>query len=321
MSEKNLTVQRSDNAIEKFPVQPANHLSPENHLELVPRYLTQAILLEVYTDPKPGLVTRKSNGSHSDMSIFTFAMSSAVLSKAFYDMYEIGRSHSGDEQSLLKAIREYGKGAEKELLHATKGVNTQRGILFAGGVISAAAGYAVQKNFGNENNQNSVATVINLVKKMTEGLVARELAGNHDEPATAGEKLYRYYDVTGIRGEVEEGFPSIMQYGLPAMNEAFERGASINDALVHSLLALMTVAEDSNVIWRSDMLTAEEVKTIAYDILKDGSVFTEKGRQAIAEACAYFERRRISPGGCADLLSVTVCFYLLANQEFPREIV
>lgn len=46
-------------------------LSPfDADLQKVGQYLTQAILLEVSTHPKPGLVTRLSNGAHKDMSIF-----------------------------------------------------------------------------------------------------------------------------------------------------------------------------------------------------------------------------------------------------------
>ena len=43
--------------------------------------------------------------------------------------------------------------------------------------------------------------------------------------------------------------------------------ATINDALVHALISLMTVVEDSNVIWRTDYDTLLEVQRIAKNIL------------------------------------------------------
>ena len=102
-------------------------LSPfDADLQKVGQYLTQAILLEVSTHPKPGLVTRLSNGAHKDMSIFTFMMSSAVLSKAFNDLQDIGQAHRGTLAELFCKLRSYGVGAEAELLRVTKGVNTQR---------------------------------------------------------------------------------------------------------------------------------------------------------------------------------------------------
>ena len=289
-------------------------LSPfDADLQKVGQYLTQAILLEVSTHPKPGLVTRLSNGAHKDMSIFTFMMSSAVLSKAFNDLQDIGQAHRGTLTELFCKLRSYGVGAEAELLRVTKGVNTQRGILFAGGIVSAVSGYAMNMGLSRD-------ALLPLIKEMAAGLVARELKNLDHAAMTAGEKLYYKYGITGIRGEVENGFPSVVNYGLPALEDAFNKGATINDALVHALIALMTVVEDSNVIWRTDYETLLEVQRIAKDILNLGSVFTEKGRMAIAETERYFLQRRISPGGSADLLSVTITLYLLEHKEFPNDI-
>lgn len=289
-------------------------LSPfDADLQKVGQYLTQAILLEVSTHPKPGLVTRLSNGAHKDMSIFTFMMSSAVLSKAFNDLQDIGQAHRGTLVELFCKLRSYGVGAEAELLRVTKGVNTQRGILFAGGIVSAVSGYAMNMGLSRD-------ALLPLIKEMAAGLVARELKNLDHAAMTAGEKLYYKYGITGIRGEVENGFPSVVNYGLPALEDAFDKGATINDALVHALISLMTVVEDSNVIWRTDYDTLLEVQRIAKNILSLGSVFTEKGRMAIAETERYFLQRRISPGGSADLLSVAITLYLLEHKEFPNDI-
>ena len=289
-------------------------LSPfDADLQKVGQYLTQAILLEVSTHPKPGLVTRLSNGAHKDMSIFTFMMSSAVLSKAFNDLQDIGQAHRGTLVELFCKLRSYGVGAEAELLRVTKGVNTQRGILFAGGIVSAVSGYAMNMGLSRD-------ALLPLIKEMAAGLVARELKNLDHAAMTAGEKLYYKYGITGIRGEVENGFPSVVNYGLPALEDAFDKGATINDALVHALISLMTVVEDSNVIWRTDYDTLLEVRRIAKNILSLGSVFTEKGRMAIAETERDFLQRRISPGGSADLLSVTITLYLLEHKEFPNDI-
>lgn len=289
-------------------------LSPfDADLQKVSQYLTQAILLEVSTHPKPGLVTRLSNGAHKDMSIFTFMMSSAVLSKAFNDLQDIGQAHRGTLAELFCKLRSYGVGAEAELLRVTKGVNTQRGILFAGGIVSAVSGYAMNMGLSRD-------ALLPMIKEMAAGLVARELKNLNHAAMTAGEKLYYKYGITGIRGEVENGFPSVVNYGLPALEDAFDKGATINDALVHALISLMTVVEDSNVIWRTDYDTLLEVQRIAENILSLGSVFTEKGRMAIAETERYFLQRRISPGGSADLLSVTITLYLLEHKEFPNDI-
>ena len=315
MSERKFLLQRVDKDEIKMDLNNYTcKLSPfDADLQKVGQYLTQAILLEVSTHPKPGLVTRLSNGAHKDMSIFTFMMSSAVLSKAFNDLQDIGQAHRGTLVELFCKLRSYGVGAEAELLRVTKGVNTQRGILFAGGIVSAVSGYAMNMGLSRDD-------LLPLIKEMAAGLVARELKNLGHAAMTAGEKLYYKYGITGIRGEVENGFPSVVNYGLPALEDAFDKGATINDALVHALISLMTVVEDSNVIWRTDYDTLLEVQRIAKNILSLGSVFTEKGRMAIAETERYFLQRRISPGGSADLLSVTITLYLLEHKEFPNDI-
>lgn len=315
MQEQKFLLQRLDKGAMKVTARPyAYRLSPfDADLQLMSQYLSQAILLEVAVHPKPGLVTRLDNGSHTDMSLMTFMMSSAVLGKAFHCLQDMGMLHTGSLAELFAEIRAYGVLAEQELLRVTKGVNTQRGILFAGGIVSAAAGYALQKGLDRD-------ALVPLVREMTAGLVEKELYHMDHENATAGEKLYHRYGITGIRGEVEKGFPSVMQQGLPSLQYAFSRGVSLNDALLHALLAIMTVAEDSNIIWRTDVGTLKEVQLCARDILAKGSVFTASGRAAITGAAKCFKERRISPGGSADLLSITIGFYLLDNKEFPTDI-
>lgn len=222
MSKEQFLLQRVDNDEIKIANEVYScRLSPfDADLQKVGQYLTQAILLEVSTHPKPGLVTRLSNGAHKDMSIFTFMMSSAVLSKAFNDLQDIGQAHRGTLAELFCKLRSYGVGAEAELLRVTKGVNTQRGILFAGGIVSAVSGYAMNMGLSRD-------ALLPLIKEMAAGLVAKELKNLDHAAMTAGEKLYYKYGITGIRGEVENGFPSVVNYGLPALEDAFDKGATL----------------------------------------------------------------------------------------------
>lgn len=284
--------------------------SSDESLAKMSQYLTQAVFLEVCAHPKPGLVTRFSCGSHRDMNILTFAASSAVLARAFSELQDIGMLHDGTPAELLDKARGYGVAAEQEMLRATKGVNTQRGILFTGGLLCAAAGYCQNRRLPKE-------ALTDVVREMTAGIVGRELRQARGVRLTAGERLYQSYGITGIRGEIEAGLPSVTGCGLPALREALAGGASLNDALVHALLSLMTVVEDSNVIWRAGLSAAAEVKETAAAILAAGSIFSAAGRELLARAEAEFPRRRISPGGSADLLSVAIGFYLLENKEFP----
>lgn len=295
------------------------HISPyDAHLSRMSQYLSQAIFLEVCTHPKPGLVTRYCNGAHKDMSIFTFAMSSGVLAKAFCELQQIGMKYKGEISGLLPYIREYGKKAEQELLNATHGINTQRGILFSGGILSAVAGYMMVNGYSRQR-------LTQFVSEAAQGIVAKELGGKQsfltDKSPTMGETLYRKYGITGIRGEVEKGFPSVINHGLPAFVTAMNCECDLNTALVHALIALMSVVEDSNVIGRSNIATAENLKWLALEILDSGSVFSKSGREKIGALEKYCLENNISPGGSADLLSVTIAMYLLENGTFPGLII
>lgn len=283
----------------------------QGSFEKFSQYLAQAIALEVCVHPKPGLVTRQGNGAHADMSILTFAVSSAIVARAFWRFAEIGARHASGPRTLLSAVRAEGRAAETALLAATKGVNTQRGILFAGGVLAAAAGYLTRRR------DAGAADLFRIAAEMTQGITETELAHIPSRSArTAGERLYHAYGITGIRGEAERGFPSVREIALPVLKTAFAEGASLNDACACTLLALMTCVEDSNVVWRSDLETLVELKQQAKEIQENHATIPEKIR-ALEALDAFCHKKNISPGGSADLLSVTIAVYLLEYGEFP----
>jgi triphosphoribosyl-dephospho-CoA synthase len=274
----------------------------------------QGILLEIGYYPKPGLVCFSSNGAHRDMNGLTFMASSAAIAPAFYRCAQVGWEHEGELTDLLPIIRKIGRFYEEKMMAATKGVNTQRGILFAAGVLCAAAGF-VSKTETNPPSERVLAAAAG----MTKGLVTRELGClKPDKPnMTAGEQLYLRYGVTGIRGEVEAGFPAVTDNGLPALRDSFSRAENLTECLVHALLSLMTRTEDTTILWRKGLNQLREVQNRAQDILDKGSIFTPVGRDAVRRLDEEFCAAGISPGGSADLLAATIGLYLLENGQFP----
>lgn len=258
-------------------------------------------LLEVASHPKPGLVTARSNGSHSDMDLKTFMVSSAAIAPCFYQCAEAGVRHQGSSRDLLRPVREIGCRYEGQLLAATDGINTQRGFLFSAGVLSAAAGRLARDRVPFEAD-----ALFSMAAAMTDGLCARELKVSHDgEAATAGEWLYQRYGVLGIRGEVEAGFPTVVEAGLPALRSARSKGASLEEALVHTLISLMAVCEDTTLLWRGGFEALDFVRGKAREVIRLGGALTPSGMAAIHELDAECITRNLSPGGSADLLAVT----------------
>lgn len=267
----------------------------------------EAMLMEANCAPAPGLVDRFNSGAHNDMDIFTFIKSSAALGPAMYNFAAMGYTFTGELHTLLQHMRSTGIDAEQDMFKATNNVNTQKGLLFLLGILCAASGYTYK-----QHRKIEAQTVLNTVKVICSNLVAKELGniGNKTN-LTAGEHLYVTYGVRGIRGEMEDGLPAILEVGLPAYREAKKCGVSIDQCLIHTLLSIMTVAEDTTILHRHDMDTLQRVQSDAKRILSQGGTLTEEGLNNIYQLDKEYTDAWISPGGSADLLAATHFLYTL----------
>ena len=86
-----------------------------------------ALLEEVYTTPKPGLVDLYSCGAHTDMDVQTFERSAEALRPWFIRMAAQGYLLTCTREELFTQIRQTGIMAEKAMFQATDGVNTHKG--------------------------------------------------------------------------------------------------------------------------------------------------------------------------------------------------
>lgn len=94
----------------------------------------QALLEEVYTTPKPGLVDTWSCGAHTDMDVHTFERSAEALRPYFIRMAEQGYTLQCSPKELFAEIRKTGILAEQAMYRATDGVNTHKGLIFTLGI-------------------------------------------------------------------------------------------------------------------------------------------------------------------------------------------
>ena len=268
----------------------------------------ESMLFEAACTPAPGLVDRVNSGAHRDMDFYTFMASSAALAFSMARCAQAGIFHRGAIQDLLPVLRRIGIEGETSMFEATRGVNTQKGLLFILGILAGAAGYGLSKS-----EELHAKAILSHVSAMVSGIVERELASIRQKPKEAltfGERLYLDYGVTGIRGEMEQGLPAVALYGLPALKDALAKGLTVNDALVHALLVLMTCVEDTTVMHRHHPDKLHHwMRPKVQVVLDKGSMFTEEGREALQELDKLFIKENVSPGGAADLLAAVWFLY------------
>ena len=272
------------------------------------RLATQALLYEVATTPKPGLVDQENSGSHRDMDFFTFQASAAALFPYFSQCVKIGRE-TVDAQETFRRLRLPGKLAEGEMRRATGGVNTHKGAIFSMGILCGALGRLERESWRNPE------TVLAECAAMTKGLVSKDYVNLTPETVkTAGQKLYLQYGITGVRGQAEAGFPAVLNVGLPKLEAALAAGKSINEAGCAALLAMLANTVDTNMIHRGGYELAKETAE-EISVLLEKEPFPSK--ETIETLNEEFVQKNLSPGGTADLLTMVYMLHFL--KEEPHE--
>ena len=278
--------------------------------ECVDDLATKALLDEVATTPKPGLVDRSNNGSHRDMTAETFEKSAAALQGFWRECFLIGVETAGRSPAdAFSRLRVSGMEAEKKMFAATGGVNTHKGAIFTLGTVCGALGRLWRAD-GLCTDPERIAAAC---AALSGGAVADDFAALEERGVarTAGEELYLISGLRGIRGEVATGLPAVLQTGLPVLEDCLSVGMSRNDSGVIALLHLIARGEDTNMIKRGGAaLAADTARTVRKALCEN----SRPSMETVRAWDAYFIENRLSPGGCADLLAVS--FFL---HDWTRE--
>jgi triphosphoribosyl-dephospho-CoA synthase len=103
--------------------------------ELIAEQAVLALLHELATWPKRGLVSHVDSGSHTDMDAAMLQASVEALRPFFAEL-----ARAGQDGADMGRLRTIGLRAEAVMLAVTGGVNTHRGTIFGMGLFCAAAG-------------------------------------------------------------------------------------------------------------------------------------------------------------------------------------
>ncbi len=286
--------------------QAANGKFELNICELAGNLAYHAMMLEAHLTPKAGLVDCVSNGAHSDMDIDTFIASSDALRPYMKRFVRVGyEKHQLAAKALLPHLRCVGIEAEHAMLAATNNINTHKGMIFTLGLICGAAGWLYRKGIAFDAQH-----IRSVIMNCCESLVTDDLKRSESPPATAGERLFKQYGLTGVRGEAARGYPTIFSYGLPVYESSILKGESEEQAMSKTLLSLMADNSDTNIVNRGGIQGLNFVQQQSYTILSDFDNSATDTEKAITEFDQKLIALNISPGGSADLLAAT---WLLAQ--------
>lgn len=246
-----------------------------------------ALLLEVRTWPKPGLVSQVDSGSHSDMDAALLERSARSLTPYFEQLADSAR-----EGADLARLRGIGLAAEVAMLRATNGINTHRGAIFGLGLLCAAAGCGERE------------CELGVIVQRRWG---RELGTPAAGDSTHGAQVRRRYGVGGALAEAAAGFPHLYEVGWPALRQARQlTGGDEAAARVQCLFSVMAVLEDTNLLHRGGPEGLLFARALTNEFLQDGGVARDHWCERALRVHQLMVARNLSPGGSADLLAMTM---------------
>ena len=251
----------------------------------------QALVDELETWPKPGLVSLVDSGSHDDMNAAMLLRSAAAIEPFFARLVAAGAD--GDGMPVLRGI---GIEAEAAMMTATGGVNAHRGAIFSLGLLCAGEGAGHHSDASAEDRAMRVSS--------------RWGAAIDRTPASCvshGGRAALHFGVGGASAEAASGFPTVRAVGLPALRAGrLLAPGYANAARVQCFFALLAQVDDTNLLHRGGRAGLIDAQIAAARFLADGGVAATGWLEAAVQVHRSFVARRLSPGGCADLLAVTL---------------
>ena len=208
----------------------------------------------------------------------------------------------------------------------------------------AAADVQVTPETGVIAGQITVDAILDRTRQMTARSMAEDFRKMLEHPPkTHGERLFQTYGERGIRGQAMEGFPILRDTAVPwlrrfqnigtdaelqhdiSVRATLRRGLLQDTGSMHAehfenavhvstLIAIMSVLNDTNVFIRSSYEDMCWLQAESSTILGMGAMFTEEGVRAIEALNMACIEKNISPGGAADILAVAILLLKLTED-------
>ncbi|WP_025886100.1 triphosphoribosyl-dephospho-CoA synthase MdcB [Asaia prunellae] len=262
---------------------PGSSASPRSP-DIIAELARKALLQEVVSYPKPGLVSRVDGGSHGDMDYQSFTASIDAIVPFFRQMAAIGAADQG-----FRALQQVGIAAEMAMLRATGGVNTHRGAIFGVGLLCAASGTG--------------ASDLGACIAMRWG---KEILRHAPVSDSHGTKVREKYGIGGARQEAATGFPTLYAVGLPVLHQARTITSDQDACSLQVLMSFISRMEDTTLFHRGGRAGAQWAARTARLFLDRGGIRDPDWYENAVTLHHAFVAKNLSPGGCADLLAMTL---------------
>lgn len=244
-----------------------------------------------------------------------FSMGLAVVAAAYKEKKAAANKEEREEE---RKKEEKGKEREKEEKGKERGKEEREDSQVPLKSLESLALLEPLESLAPLESPESLAPPATISPLSSLQLTIKSLAASFpDTSGTHGSKAKQLSNgTTTIKGALDnarEGYEKLFAEWLPFYNE--RRKSHDAHALHKTLLRIMCNLDDTNVIYRTDFATAEQVKQEARALLDnfaEAYAAESKAKCASAELLALkdmdrrYTARNISPGGAADMLSLTV---------------
>jgi len=278
---------------------------------LLAAFAVDALIEEAQLTPKPALVDRRGTGAHRDLDLARMLSSAQALEPTFAALARAarGRQPSAALRSELAAL---GRAGEAAMMAATNGSNAHRGAIWIIGLLVAGATIAHDtERAWQPGNICAYGAQIACFPDCAAPLPAAD---------SNGERVRQRYGVGGARREAQDGFPHVIEHGLPALAAARRLGHGENAARIDALLAIMVSLDDTCLLHRAGLPALEAARQGAQEVLARGGSASLAGRAALYRLDRRLVAMNASPGGAADLLAATLFIDKLVRHGTGRSL-
>jgi triphosphoribosyl-dephospho-CoA synthase len=170
------------------------------------------------------------------------------------------------------------------MLRATNGSNAHRGAIWVVGLLCAAAAMSPL------SDPSVLCAQAAAIARFDDRFAPSPNALSN------GARVVQRFGVAGARGQAAEGFPHVLEAGLPALHRSRANGATEDEARL----------DDTCVLHRGGRIALEAAQSGARDVLQAGGAAQPQGRAALTRLDHRLTELNASPGGAADLLAATL---------------